>query len=99
MLEDEDLVEENEDSGLAPRLELMNQFRQVAGAAMQVAQSGTAKQIEEAKTLLTEVRRNMYRSSPTCRETTTNDDGGLRGARAVCVSSCCASESKERPPR
>ena len=50
-----------EDPGLDPRLALMNQFRQVAGAAMQVAQSGTVKQIEEAKRLLDEVRRNMYR--------------------------------------
>ena len=39
----------------------MNLFRQVAGAAMQVAQSGTAKQLEEAKRLLDDVRRNLYR--------------------------------------
>jgi DNA-binding PadR family transcriptional regulator len=51
----------SEDSGGDPRWELMNLFRQVAGAAMQVAQSGTAKQIDAAKALLDDVRRNLYR--------------------------------------
>jgi DNA-binding PadR family transcriptional regulator len=52
----------SEDSGGGdPRWELMNLFRQVAGAAMQVAQSGTPKQIDDAKALLNDVRRNLYR--------------------------------------
>jgi len=51
----------NDETGGDPRWELMNLFRQVAGAAMQVAQSGTAKQLEEAKRLLDDVRRNLYR--------------------------------------
>jgi DNA-binding PadR family transcriptional regulator len=44
-----------------PRWELMLLFRQVAAAAMQVAQTGTAKQLDEAKQLLHDVRRNLYR--------------------------------------
>jgi DNA-binding PadR family transcriptional regulator len=39
---------------------LMAMFRDVAAAAMQVAQSGTAAQVEEARKLLAEVRRKLY---------------------------------------
>jgi len=51
----------DEEAGMDPRWELMNQFRQIAGAAAQVAKTGTPKQVDEAKKLLTEVRRNLYR--------------------------------------
>src|SRR3569832_2009788 len=51
----------DQDVGMEPRWELMNQFRQIAGAAAQVAKTGTPKQVDEAKKLLTEVRRNLYR--------------------------------------
>jgi DNA-binding PadR family transcriptional regulator len=44
-----------------PRHEMMNLFRQVATAAMQVVQSGTAVQLDEAKRLLAETRRSLYR--------------------------------------
>jgi len=54
-------VSRGEDASADPRWELMNLFRQVAGAAMQVAHSGSTKQLEEAKQLLHEVRRNLYR--------------------------------------
>jgi DNA-binding PadR family transcriptional regulator len=43
-----------------PRVELLGLFRQVAQAAMQVAQAGTDKQIDEAKRLLSDVRRKLY---------------------------------------
>ena len=44
-----------------PRVEMMAMFKGVALAAMQVAQTGTPKQIEEAKRQLTEMRRALYR--------------------------------------
>jgi DNA-binding PadR family transcriptional regulator len=44
-----------------PRWELMNLYRQIAGAAAQVATSGTPKQIDDAKQLLTDLRRGLYR--------------------------------------
>jgi DNA-binding PadR family transcriptional regulator len=43
------------------RWELMHVFRDLAPAAMQVVQTGTPSQIEEAKRLLTETRRALYR--------------------------------------
>ena len=43
-----------------PRFELLGLFKQVAQAAMQVAQAGTDKQIDEAKRLLADVRRKLY---------------------------------------
>jgi DNA-binding PadR family transcriptional regulator len=51
----------DEDPGTDPRWQLMKLFREVASAAMQVAHSGTAKQLDDAKQLLSEVRRNLYR--------------------------------------
>lgn len=51
----------DEDPGTDPRWQLMKLFREVASAAMQVAHSGTAKQLDDAKQLLAEVRRNLYR--------------------------------------
>lgn len=51
----------DEDSGADPRWQLMKLFREVASAAMQVAHSGTAKQLDDAKQLLVDVRRNLYR--------------------------------------
>jgi len=51
----------DEEAGADPRWSLMNEFRQIAGAAAQVAKTGTPKQVDEAKALLTEVRRNLYR--------------------------------------
>jgi DNA-binding PadR family transcriptional regulator len=60
-LEAEWAATRGEDPGGDPRWEIVNLFRQVAGAAMQVAQSGTPKQLDEAKQLLHEVRRNLYR--------------------------------------
>ncbi len=56
-----DAAGRGEPAGADPRWEIMNLFRGVAGAAMQVAQSGTAKQLDEAKQLLHEVRRSLYR--------------------------------------
>lgn len=50
-----------EESASDPRWEMMDQYRQIAGAAAQVARTGTAKQVEEAKQLLTDLRRNLYR--------------------------------------
>jgi DNA-binding PadR family transcriptional regulator len=50
-----------DDAAANPRWEIAALFKQVAAAAMQVATSGTAKQIEEAKRLLTDARRNLYR--------------------------------------
>lgn len=44
-----------------PRWELMNLYRGIAAAAAQVASTGTPKQIDEAKQLLSELRRNLYR--------------------------------------
>ncbi len=44
-----------------PRRDLMMTVRQVGAAAIQVATSGTPKQREEAKALLNEVRRNLYK--------------------------------------
>lgn len=44
-----------------PRRELMIVVRHVGAAAMQVATSGTPKQRDEAKALLNEVRRNLYK--------------------------------------
>jgi DNA-binding PadR family transcriptional regulator len=44
-----------------PRWEMMDQYRQIAAAAAQVARTGTVKQVEEAKQLLAELRRNLYR--------------------------------------
>jgi DNA-binding PadR family transcriptional regulator len=43
------------------RLELMTLFRNIASAAMQVFQHGTADQVAEAKRLLNETRRGLYR--------------------------------------
>ncbi len=42
-------------------LELRNLVGQVATATMQVAQAGDSAQISEARRLLTEVRRQLYR--------------------------------------
>jgi DNA-binding PadR family transcriptional regulator len=51
-----------EDAGEAdPRFAMMNVFRAVGAAAMQVARHGSTKQLEEARGLLDEVRRNLYR--------------------------------------
>ncbi|MEO8702895.1 MAG: PadR family transcriptional regulator [Kofleriaceae bacterium] len=43
-----------------PRIELMMLFRQAGSAAMQVAQTGSTKQVDEAKRLLVELRRQLY---------------------------------------
>ena len=58
---DAEWVSVDEDPGADPRWQMMKLFREVATAAMQVAQSGTAKQLDEAKQLLADVRRNLYR--------------------------------------
>jgi DNA-binding PadR family transcriptional regulator len=50
-----------EEPAADPRWALMNEYRQVAGAAAQVASAGTPKQLEEARQLLGELRRNLYR--------------------------------------
>jgi DNA-binding PadR family transcriptional regulator len=47
--------------GADPRWELVELFRQVASAAMQVAHSGTAVQLDQAKQMLRAVRRDLYR--------------------------------------
>ncbi|MFT3694318.1 MAG: PadR family transcriptional regulator [Kofleriaceae bacterium] len=44
-----------------PKWELMNQIRQITMAVMQVTQTGTQKQIDDAKKLLAETRRALYR--------------------------------------
>lgn len=51
---------EQTDAQGSPTITLMAMFRDVAAAAMQVAQSGTAAQVEEARKLLAEVRRKLY---------------------------------------
>jgi DNA-binding PadR family transcriptional regulator len=43
-----------------PRVELLGMFKQLAQSAMQVAQAGTDKQIDEAKRVLAEARRKLY---------------------------------------
>jgi DNA-binding PadR family transcriptional regulator len=43
-----------------PRVELLGMFKQLAQTAMQVAQAGTDKQIDEAKRTLAEARRKLY---------------------------------------
>lgn len=43
-----------------PTLVLMAMFRDVAAAAMQVANSGTPSQVEEARKLLADLRRKLY---------------------------------------
>lgn len=50
-----------EDPSTEPRWQIMKLFRELGSAAMQVAQNGSAKQVEDAKQLLVEVRRNLYR--------------------------------------
>ena len=44
-----------------PRRDLMMIVRQVGAAAIQVATTGTPKQRDEAKVLLNDVRRNLYK--------------------------------------
>lgn len=44
-----------------PRVELMRLFKSIATAAMQVFQNGTSEQVAEAKRLLSETRRGLYR--------------------------------------
>jgi DNA-binding PadR family transcriptional regulator len=51
----------SEEPASDPRWELMNLYRGIGAAAAQVATTGTAKQIEEAKQLVSELRRNLYR--------------------------------------
>lgn len=50
-----------EGGGMHPRFEIGQLIRQIAPAAMHVVQSGTPAQIAEAKKLLTDVRRALYR--------------------------------------
>lgn len=56
-----DAAGRGEPAGGQPRWEIAGIIQQVAAAAMQVAHSGTATQLDEAKRLLHEVRRNLYR--------------------------------------
>jgi DNA-binding PadR family transcriptional regulator len=51
---------EQSDAQGTPIVVLMAMFRDVAAAAMQVAQSGTATQVEGARKLLADVRRKLY---------------------------------------
>ncbi len=51
---------EQSDAHGSPVAVLMSMFRDVAAAAMQVAQSGTSAQVEEARKLLADVRRKLY---------------------------------------
>ena len=51
---------EQTDTKGTPIVVLMSMFRDVAAAAMQVANSGTAAQVEEARKLLADVRRKLY---------------------------------------
>ena len=59
----------------APAMELAQLIPQLVGAIKQVLQAGTERQINEARTVLTEARRSLYRiladDSPT-----TNPPGG-----------------------
>lgn len=55
------LPAEDESQGANPKWELMNQIRQISMAVMQVTQTGTPKQIDDAKKLLAETRRALYR--------------------------------------
>jgi DNA-binding PadR family transcriptional regulator len=49
------------DDPRAPQRELMGQVRQIAMALVQVSQTGSAAQVEEAKRILAETRRSLYR--------------------------------------
>lgn len=55
------LPTEDDAQSANPKWELMMQVRQITMAVMQVAQTGTQKQIDEAKKLLAETRRGLYR--------------------------------------